>query len=483
MSNSHTFKAFLLGSGKSLVTLTGLVSTAVLARILTKIDFAAYKQTFLAYNFVAPFLSMGLPMALYYFLPIDREHSRSILTGNVSLLFFMGFLFLGFVWCGGNDLIAKRFNNPVLCKLLLIFSLYAIFVLPVRAIDACLISFNKVKTLTIFNVASRLVVFLFMIGLALILRSSYGPVIGAVAAEFFLFFPAIFLMYRATCGKGWLPNKKNMWEQIKYSVPLGISSSIGSVSVNLDKVLVSSLCTPENFAVYVNGAIEIPLIGAITGSVMSILIPEFVEMYKRKEYREILSLWHRAMLKSALLIFPIMIFLIAMAPEVMRVLFSPRYIDSIVPFRIYLLKLPLRITTFGSIIMAAGKNILIIYCSIVSLSVNFILSIIMIRLFNYNGAAIATVIELYLVSVPLYLFFIRSILNEGLSHIIPYQMLANIFLISVLGSIVIFIPKSLDLSDLIRLILSSCLYALAMAFLYYKKNWILVNKRKIGISI
>jgi len=303
MTNSRTFKAALLGSGKFLVTLTGLLSAVVLVRILTKTDYAAYRQTLLTYRFVAPFLSLGLPMALYYFLPLDQKHGRNVLSGNLLLLLCMGFLFFGFIWFRGNELIAKMFNNPILSNLLLIFSPYALFVLPARAIDACLVSCGKIKSVAIFNVISRLFVFICIVGLALILRSSYGPVIGAVAAEFVLFFPAIFLMYCAVRGKTWLPNKNNMWAQLKYSVPLGISSTIATISVNLDKLLVSAMCTPEDFAVYVNGATEIPLIGVITGSVMSILIPEFAVMYQQKKYDDMLALWHRAMVKCALLIY------------------------------------------------------------------------------------------------------------------------------------------------------------------------------------
>lgn len=480
MSESRTFKAALLGSGKFLRALTELATAVILTRILTKPDYAAYMQTFLTYRFVAPFLSLGLPMALYYFLPLDQEHRQSVLSGNLLLLFCMGFLFLGFMWCGGNSLIAKRFDNPILSKLLLIFGPYAIFVLPTRAINACLVSCNRIKTLTVFNVASRLLAFAFIVCLALFLLSPYGPVIGAVAAAFLLFFPAIFLMYRAVRGNNWLPDKNNMWAQLKYSVPLGLASTIGTISINLDKVLVSAMCASEDFAVYVNGAMEIPLIGVITGSVMSILIPEFAVMYQRKNNKEILALWHRAMVKCALLILPIMVFLFIMAPEVMRLLFSAKYTDSAMPFRIYLLLLPVRITQFGSIFMASNRNSLIVYRSAIGLVFNFILSVVMIRTVGYIGAAIATVLVIYMWGTPYNLFFIGKILNEGISNILPYRLLTNIFLMNILAAFVLILKVGLDMSDLIKLVSLGCLYVLAIGLLYWSNRWIYIKNGKLA---
>ena len=103
---------------------------------------------------------------------------------------------------------------------------------------------------------------------------------------------------------------------------------VGLMSRSVDKVVVSSMCTPEQFAVYVNGAIDIPLIGILTGSVNAVLLPEIVELYKRGQAREALLLWQRAAVKCSLILLPAMCFLFAMAPEVMRVLFSDAYAAS-----------------------------------------------------------------------------------------------------------------------------------------------------------
>jgi O-antigen/teichoic acid export membrane protein len=280
------------------------------------------------------------------------------------------------------------------------------------------------------------------------------------------------LMFAACNVGSLLPMTKSMWSQLKYAVPLGLAGMIGKISLSLDKMIVSSMCTPEQFAVYVNGAIEIPLIGILTGSVMAVLIPDLVKIYKAAQYQELMELWHRAMVKCALFIFPIMIFLFVMAPEVMRVLFSVKYEASAVPFRIYLLLLPIRITTFGAIFMAAGKNTLILYRTIVGLLLNLVLSIILIKFIGAIGAAVATVIVIYVWNIPYCLFFIGKILHTGIFRIFPYQRLANILLIAVLPSIILGIGLVWDASDFVKVITLGGFYSLAIILLYWWRKWI-----------
>lgn len=458
MPHSRTFKAAMLGSGKFLVTLTALVSAAVLSRILTKTEYAAYKQTLLACGFVTPFLTLGLPQALYYFLPREKENRRSVLSGNLLMLFAMGSLFGIAMWSGGNELLANRFNNPMLSKLLLIYSPYGLLALPVMAISSCLVSQDKVKILTIYNITSKIVIFVCIIGLVLIWRSADAAISGATAAAFLVFFPAILLMYRATNGQNWQPNMLNMWEQIKYSVPLGVAYILGSMQVNIDKMIVSSMCSPEEFAIYVNGAVEIPLVGMITGSVTSVLIPEFASLYKNERFSELLNLWRRAVVKTSYLIFPVMVYLLAMSDEFIRIIFSGKYAMSAVPFRIYLLFLMARITTFSSVEMAAGKNKIVLLAFGSGLIVNIILTITFIPIFGYIGAAIATVVTTYLFAIPFHIFVYNKILKAPIFKLLPFKELSRVMFGSLLCLPLTFSKLLIPESDLLKLVFTSILF-------------------------
>jgi O-antigen/teichoic acid export membrane protein len=478
MSQSRTVKAGILASGTFLTTCVRLISAVVLARVLSMYDYATYRQTLLAYAFVAPLLMLGLPDALYYFLPGENKRPRSLLMENLLLLSFMAGLFSLFLLFGGNRFLARRFDNPDIARTLLILAPYPLFMLPVSGLSACLIARDRVKQVAIFNVLSRLFMLGAVLTAVLIWRTPVAAIIGTVVGAGIVLLPALKLMF-ASCKVGsLLPSAEGMWSQLKYAVPLGLAGMIGKIALSLDKMVVSSMCSPEQFAVYVNGAIEIPLIGILTGSVIAILIPDLVKFYKTAQYQELRELWHRAMVKCALLIFPVMIFLFVMAPEVMRILFSAKYEASAVPFRIYLLLLPIRITTFGAIFMASGKNTLILYRSIVGLTLNLVLSIILVKVIGAIGAAVASVIVIYIWTIPYCIFFIGKILHTGIFRIFPYQRLAKILLIAVVPSIILGAGLVWDASDFVKVFTLGSFYLLAIILLYWWLKWIRLQEGK-----
>jgi len=488
MTQSRTFKAAILSSGQFLATLTSLILAAVLARLFTKEDYAAYRQTLLAYAFVAPLLALGLPQALYYFIPRDKENGRSILTSNILLLFLAGGIFAAAMWCGGNELLARRFSNPVLSRLLLIFSPYALLALPVSTVSACLMSCDRVKTLAVYNMASRILTVILIISLVFVWRTPDASISATVLAELLIFVPAIILMYRATAGTGWRPNITNIRQQIKYSIPLGLASTLGVITLSLDKIIVSSMCTPEQFAVYVNGAIEIPLIGILTGSVTAVLMPDIVQFYKEGNNAAALELWKRAAVKCAMILLPVMCFLFFMAPEVMRVLFSAKYADSVRPFRIYLLLLPIRTVTWGQMLMAAGKTRWVLYITAVTLILNLALGLIMVRWMGYIGAAVATVITIYVWNIPFCVAAISKLYLAPFWSVFPWYKYSKIGLISALSSLFCLWPRMLVSSDLFRITLAAPVYValvvvLMLKFRLLEKNALVAILKRVKLSV
>lgn len=436
-------------------------------------DYATYRQTLLAYAFVSPLLMLGLPQALYYFLPGENKKHRTVLVENLLLLSFMAGLFTLFLLLGGNRLLAWRFKNADLARTLLILTPYPLFMLPASALGACLIARDRVKQVAVYNVLSRLFMLAIVLTATLIWRTPVAAIIGTVVGAGIVLLPALKLMF-ASCKIGsLLPSTGGMWSQLKYSVPLGLAGFIGTISMSLDKMIVSSMCSPEQFAVYVNGAIEIPLIRVLTGSVIAILLPDLVKMYKATQHHDLKALWHRAMVKCSLLILPIMVFLFVMAPEVIRVLFTDKYVESVHPFRIYLLLLPIRITTFGAIFMAAGRNKLIVYRAATGLILNLFLSIILVKVLGSIGAAISTVLITYLWSVPYSLFFISRILKMNIRNTIPFGILIKVLIVSI-GSGVVFLlaPFVRPLGDVVTLAILGLSYTIFVLVLFDRSKLI-----------
>ena len=86
----------------------------VLSRVLTRHDYATYRQTFLAYALISPVIILGLPQAIFFFLPVAKHRIRGRVFDAMAFLLVMAVLFPVFLLLGGNRLLAWQFNNPAL---------------------------------------------------------------------------------------------------------------------------------------------------------------------------------------------------------------------------------------------------------------------------------------------------------------------------------------------------------------------------------
>jgi len=447
--------------------MVGLVSTAVLARVLTQHDLATYRQTFLAYDFAAPILTLGLPSALFFFLPRKIGQARQLLIENLLLLFIMAAIFSIFLLCGGTHLLALRFNNPDLANTLPLLVLYPLFILPASAISACLVTQNNISTLVVYNTATKLLLVTLLIVVAFKTSDPRNLVLTNVAVAAADLGIACWLMLRSCPGRITLPRFKGMRDMALYSIPLGLAGMLGTLMLQLDKVIVSALCPPEDFIVYSNGAIEVPLIGIVTSSIAKVLLADMSKACGEGRNEQALRDFRLAASRSASILFPAAVFLFMAADPFIVTLYSDKYAASALPFRIFLIALPLRIVYYGTALMAIGKTRAILFRSIFDLIINAILSVIFVKFFGPIGAAIATVATLYIWTVPYNLKTIGVGFGVSSFSILPMRDLGRIFLCSIASAALPFtffalaqLPHSLIAFVSLAIIYGACIIPL-----------------------
>lgn len=450
--------------------MVNLVAAMVLARLFTKTEYATYRQTFLVYRFSAPLLMLGLPMALYYFLTEESNKPRQILMENVLMLFMGGGLLALFLLLGGADYIAYRFSNPSLRHTLKLIAPYAIFVLPATAFGPTLISRDRVNVAAIYNFVSRA----FTLGTVLIsvffLRKVMVAVGAMVGASILTSVIALFLMFH-TCNKGpWHPTLSGMKRQLSYSFPVGLSQIIGTMSRDIDKIIVSSLCAPSVFAGYINGAMEVPFIGILTGSVTSVLVVDYTKLYREGKVDEIVRLIHQAMFKTGMVLIPLMFFLFLIAPEIMVVLFGSKYAISAQFFRVYLLLLPVRTLTFGSILRATGRTWPILGQPLLTLPVNAIFSWWGVKYYGPLAAAVVTVITTYTIAVPYYMLWVRKVLAVPIRALFPWKRLLSLILYGGISLLVALIGLTIwrPINPVVVILWAGSLFGISLCLIYAK---------------
>ena len=426
---SRRAKVMAFSLGETLTTLVGLVTASALSRLLSKSDYATYRQTLLAFAFAAPLVSLGLTNSIYYFLPTEQTRPRGVVADNVLALLIMAATLALFLSFGGNHLLVALFGNPGVARTLLFLIPYPFAALPAQLLASVLVVRNRVPLLTAFNVTSRALLGLGTILPAVFMPTADAPLLGNVAVTVASGLVALSLIVRFAGTSGpRRPKWSGMVRMVRFGFPLGVATMVGTLSLQLDKIIVSAMCGPEDFAVYSNGAVEIPLVGIVTGSISAVILADMRRMIAKGDDGEALALFLKAAEKGANLLLPTMCFLLVVAEPFIELLYSSKYTESMLPFRVYLFMLPARIVVWGSLLIAIGQNKVILTRSIGHLLVNVLLSVYLVSKIGYMGAAVGGVAATYLWSIPLSLRVLSKHFQVRFWHLLPLRHLGRLLL-------------------------------------------------------
>jgi len=248
---------------------------------------------------------------------------------------------------------------------------------------------------------------------------------------------------------------------------------MGIAGKNIDKLLISTMMTPVDFAIYTNGAIEIPVIGAITGAVMVVMLADFTKLLNQGKVKETFELWGKAVETTSSILIPLMFLLLLNADWLIVAMYGEKYADSVIPFKIYLLLLPIRTMTFSSLITASGKTSIISKGAALFLISNVLLSVVFIKIIGFSGPAIATVLTTYLLGV-FYSIKISKVNNVSFFNVFALRTQITYIIVGCLAlfiSIILFDVLSTNFIN--KIIISNLIFLVILLiglFLLGKKN-------------
>jgi len=218
---------------------------------------------------------------------------------------------------------------------------------------------------------------------------------------------------------GW-PRWAEYRRQLAIGVPLCLSVFIAGFATALDKLLVSMFYTTEDFAVYVNGAFQLPLVPVLLVSMSTVLMPHMSRLCSEGKDQEALRIFSRAAGKASHIVMAMFAFCFFFADAIIVLLFGETYEASAIPFRLYLLTLPLRMIHFQPALFAKKRNREIMYGSILILAVNTVVSLPLLFWLGPNGAAWGTVAATYLAEVPFMVWRTSKAYAQKPSQVLPW---------------------------------------------------------------
>lgn len=440
LKQSKTVQALWVAIGSLATFAFSIVSAAVLSRILSKAEYGTYKQVMYVYNTLLVVFTLGLPKAYSYFLPkYDIKFGLCIVKKINRIFFIIGFIFSALLYLGANA-ISVVLNNPQLTLPLRFFAISPFFILPTMGIEGIMASYKKSDINAIYLFITRILLLVFVVGAVLFVKPTCNAaVIGFTIASIVNCFIGLYLKkipFKGIIGENTTLSYREIF---RFSLPLMIASIGGIAIKSADQFFVSRYCGTEVFADFANGSIDLPFVGMVLGAAATVLLPEFSRLLtKNANYSEIAEIWRTTAYRSALILFPLIIFCLFFSCELMVFLYGEQYYASYVYFSITMVVNLFMIAPYYPIIIALGSTD---YYAKVHIIMSFF-----VWAFEYGSvfifhSALAVAITsavLHIVMIFVMTYYISKKLKSSLIELLPIKKLCILLLINSISCLVVY---------------------------------------------
>lgn len=327
----------------------------LLVRWLSQEEFGLYKQVFLVVGTAMVVLPFGFGMSAFYFLPRERER-----RGQVVLNIMLFNIAVGGIACAvlalRPGILASLFNSNRLIPYAPLIGLVIFFWIIASFLELVAIANQESGTATMFIVGSQIAKTSLLIAAAVFFDSLEYLIWAAVIQG--ILQTAALLIYLHLRFKGfWRSFSWSMLTtQLGYALPLGLAGALFSLQNDLHNYFVANTFGPKMFAVYAIGCFQLPLVGILSDSVGSVMIPRVSGLQQQANHTEIVLITAGVVRKLAAIYFPLYVFLFLTAREFISVLFTTAYLSSWPIFLVNLSLVPVSILVTDPIMRAYAEQ-------------------------------------------------------------------------------------------------------------------------------
>ncbi len=205
----------------------------------------------------------------------------------------------------------------------------------------------------------------------------------------------------------------NWSEHIKPILVIFASSIATTIYLSLDTTLLGLMKTDYVVGIYSVSTKMYNIVKNLIAAVLTVTIPRFALLWGRKRVREFRNLLLQISDVLALLSIPTAVGVYMLAPQIVLLLSSQKYIRAVTSLRLLCPALVFSIFSWifaSCVLIPAKRESKVLLITIISASLNLILNIILIPLFAENAAAFTTSLSEF-ISMLLDIYFCRDILK------------------------------------------------------------------------
>lgn len=406
-------KKYKLGSGASsdaillmmvkLVTIVmGFAITRLLSKYLSLYDYGTYSQALLLVSTVSSLTVLGMMDGVNFYYcsrrdPVERErYVATIFACQCIVSTAAGFMVLVM-----SGLLTAYFENPELKDLLVFCAALPLLQNLLGMLQVLLLSVGKARMLAIRN----LMVSLARLAVVVLIVSSFRDVWVVLLTTLLLdIFQALFfviILGRSGCVIRLRMVDFSLVKQIfAYCAPMAVFIAVNALNRDLDKHLISLMTDTETVAVYANASKALPF-DILASSLCTVLLPQITRLVSQESCREARQMYRLFLEISYITTSMLCGAALAAAPQLIRLLYTGKYLGGLDVFRIYILVDMIRFASITLILSAAGKTKLLMTMGIATLGMNGILNVVFYFLWGISGPAWATLVTSLVMGIVL----------------------------------------------------------------------------------
>ncbi len=263
---------------------------------------------------------------------------------------------------------------------------------------------------------------------------------------------------------------------------LGVNEMVGVIARWLDKMYVVLLLSAANFAIFVNGTIEIPLFAVLISAAETFMLTKISHNVADKKQSALI--FKESFKLLSFISFPVFFMLLIVHKEAFAIVFNNRYNESVPIFLISIFIIPLRINHYGVLLQCYHASNKILAGAVIDILLALVLMTFLYPAFGVAGVALAIVLSTY-VQVFYYLWQSATLIKVGVSDLVPFAFLAKLFLgLAMLYFCFFFLKYCFSPLAFLVIVTALTMIVIALAlkyYLYYSKNK-LAKQQKNGVE-
>ena len=387
-------RALSLGAVKALDHALQFLLPVVLVRCLDGATFGEYRLLWLAVGTVMAIAPFSMPGALYFFLPrSDARERRLYVHQTLAFLSVTGL---------AAALVVSPLNPwmpAALAPLMKYGALVPAFVLlwVVAVLLDFLPTIEERIPLQAYATVSVAAARALLIAGGAWLTHDMGVILWLLLAVVLLKL-ALLLAY-VQRFHGW----ERPWfrapvfgGQIRYTAPFGVSSALYVLRAQADQWVAATLFTLHSFAAFSIASILGQVVNIFRASVVEAFMPSMSRMEAAGELKSMMEMNARANAMVGMLLFPLLGFVFAFAPDIVRLVYTDAYLEAASVMRVYILGLGLLVVELSSVLQLLRQGMFNLAMNVLVLAVSVPLSLIGGMHLGLAGAAAGSVASLYL---------------------------------------------------------------------------------------